>query len=115
MIDQTEIDPLVGDELIEISLHPYHVYFTFSESELQLGAAFAIVAEGSPSSKFDPKEGSGDLSKLWSLVGKSVTAVIWEETICIVFTGGEVISIFPSEGRPRGLIKGRQDMTIEEF
>jgi hypothetical protein len=54
MTNQKNSDPLVGDELIEISLHPYHMYFTFIESEVQLGAPFTIYTEGGSSTKFDP-------------------------------------------------------------
>jgi hypothetical protein len=115
MTNQKDADPLVGDELVEISLHPYHLYLTFLESELQLGAPFMISVKGAPSTEFDPKEGTGDLRILWSLIGKRVKAVIWEEAVSIVLADDEVISIGPSQGRPRGVIKGRRDMTIEDF
>jgi len=51
---------------------------------------------------------------LWSLVGKVVKAVIWDEKVSIIFADDEVISIGPCKGI-RGTIMGRHDMTMEDF
>jgi hypothetical protein len=111
----TDVDPLVGDELLEVSLHPFHVYFTFVKSKLQLGARFKILVPGSPPILFDPIDGTGDLRILWVLIGKLIKTVLWEEEINLVFASGETISIESNEGRPRGCIRGRLDMTWDDF
>lgn len=108
-------DPIVGDELVEVSLRPHNLYFIFVKSELQIGAPFTVSLADGTSAKFLPKEGIGSLSILWALVGKTVEAVIWNDAITVRFADGEEIFIEPSEGRPRGLIRGRGDMTVEDF
>ncbi|WFU44517.1 hypothetical protein QA640_19960 [Bradyrhizobium sp. CB82] len=49
------------------------------------------------------------------MVGKKVEAVIWNDAITVTFSDGEQIFSEPNEGRARGLIKGRDDMTVEDF
>src|SRR5262245_60089865 len=99
---------------MEVSLHPHHVHFTCSEAVLQLGASFEVLTAPAPAITIDPEHKCGDLSALWLLVGKVVEVVTWEETINIVLTDNAVISIRPSEGRFRGTIIGRRDMTVED-
>ena len=97
------IDALIGDELLEISLHPHHVHFTFEKSVLQLGAAFEVSTQGS-TTKFYPGERGGDLRVLWSLVGRVIKAVLWEKMVSIIFTDDSTISIGPTKDRVRGTI-----------
>ncbi len=115
MTNRKSTDPLVGDELIEVSLQPHHVNLIFSESMMQLGVPFEISMRGMSAKEIDPERRSGELTVLWSLVGKIVKAVIWEEKVSIIFIDGEVLSIGSSRGGPRGTIMGRHDMTIEDF
>ncbi|WP_334382091.1 MULTISPECIES: hypothetical protein [unclassified Bradyrhizobium] len=108
-------DPLVGDELIEISLRPYEVHFIFAESVVQLGTSFNVSASGAPLTTISPKERSGNLLVLWSLIGATVREVVWGETVRIRFADDSILLVGPTEGRPRGTIMGRRDMTIEDF
>ena len=82
---------------------------------MQIGAPFVIYAEGESLKEFNPKEGLGDLGTLWALIGKKVKSVTLGGVVDLVFNDKHVVSIARSEGRPRGLIKGRHDMTVEEF
>ena len=107
-------DPLVGNELIEVSFQPHHVHFTFAEAVLQLGVPFKVSTSRISVTEVDPEARSGDLHVLWSLVGKVVKAVIWDEKVSIIFADDEVISIGPCKGI-RGTIMGRHDMTMEDF
>ncbi|WP_210164564.1 DUF6188 family protein [Bradyrhizobium sp. WSM3983] len=115
MTKREDADPIVGDELVEVSLRPYNLSFIFVKSELQIDAPFAVSLPDGTSAKFLPKEGIGNLEILWGLVGKTVEAVIWNETITVRFSDGKQIFVEPSEGHPRGLIRGRDDMTVEDF
>ena len=115
MTNPSSEDPLIGDEVLEIRLHPYHVHFVFVGSILQLGAPFEVGSQGFSTTVIDPEKNKGDLAVLWSLVGKVVSTVNWNETLTITFTDNTVISIDPNNGQLRGTIMGRHDMTIEDF
>jgi hypothetical protein len=115
MAERETVDPLVGDELIEISLEAHHVRFTFANSVLQIGADFEVLAPGQANITVEPGTKRGDLAILWNLIGKIVTGVAWDETIRVVFNDQREIVIGPCEGRFRGMIMGRHDMTVEDF
>jgi hypothetical protein len=108
-------DPLVGDELLEITLEAYHVRFTFMKSVLQIGAPFVVWFSEESATRIDPNVRSGDLASVWPLIGKVVKTVAWNETVTLVFDGMVKIAIGPSPCRLRGTIMGRRDMTVEDF
>jgi hypothetical protein len=115
MMQRADADPLVGDELLEITLEAHYVRFTFMKSVLQIGAPFVVSFSEESATRIDPKMKSGDLTSVWLLIGKVVKTVVWNETVTIVFDGKVKICIGPSPGRIRGTIMGRRDMTVEDF
>jgi hypothetical protein len=115
MTERRTSDPLVSDELIEIALEAHHIRFKFANSVLQIGAPFSVFVEGKSITDIDPNLKSGDLASLWTLIGRVVRSVVWNDTIRIVFDGGLEIGIGPRLGRLRGSIIGRHDMTVEDF
>jgi Family of unknown function (DUF6188) len=97
-------DPLVGDELIRITLETYEVHFQFGKSALQLGAPFLLEREGDVLAEVQPETRAGEISPLWQLVGKTVRKVVWTKSLRIVFSDHLELLIPPSSGQLRGAI-----------
>lgn len=107
-------DPLIGDDLLSIALHSYHVDFVFGKSVVQVGAEFVVKVPGRPDHRFSPVAQRGDTNCFWSLLGLKVTKVAMGGVVEIDLDNGARIVVPPSD-KPRGSIMGRQDMTYEDF
>ena len=106
-------DPLVGDEVVRVSLETFEVDLRFQRSTLEIGCEFTIVS-GSQREKIDPESHTGNIFALWNLIGTTVQSVEWDEALSIRFSNGSMIQIPPTPGRQRGAILGPGD-SYEEF
>lgn len=106
-------DPLVGDELVRVSLETYEVDLKFQRHTLEIGSEFTVVS-GSLHAKIDPRSHMGNISAVWSLVGTTVQSVEWDQALTIRFSDGSMLVVSPTRGQLRGAILGPRD-GYEEF
>jgi hypothetical protein len=101
---EREGDPLVGDELVRITLETYEVHFQFAKSTVQIGAPFLLERAGQVLAEVQPQNRAGQISQLWQLVGKTVSEIVWTDSLRIVFSDRLELLIPPSLGQLRGAI-----------
>jgi hypothetical protein len=99
-------EPFINEELIRISLEAHYIHLVFTETILQIGASFFLLL--GDSIPIHPDKRAGDTSRLWSLIGQTVTNALWNDEIVFTFSGGAKIRIPATPGRTRGTIQGRR-------
>jgi hypothetical protein len=103
-------DPLIGCELIRVSLEATHVHLDFLNTQVQIGSDFNLSRDGGCVETICPTKRSGDIALLWEAIGTHVTSLTWpdgsQESLSIVFDNGAVVEILPTVDMPRGTILG---------
>jgi hypothetical protein len=97
-----------GEELIRISLEPFHVWLQFDSTTLEIGTMFWLKDGMGRSTCIDPVTRQGEMEMLWSLVGETGQSVSWADEIAIEFTGGARLRIPAAlDHAPRGTLRAR--------
>ena len=116
----TDREPLVGEELIRLSLEAFHVQLQFENTVLQIGVAFRVSRGVGDAVRIDPVTHDGDVGRLWSLIGERGHSVTWADEIEIAFTNGArlVIPAAVDNAPTRGTLMGRGangENMVEDF
>jgi hypothetical protein len=106
MTNRYIIDPIIGEELVQIILDPYTVTLRFSCCTLVIKSLFLLKRNKKIEEEFAPDHKGGDLSKLWALLGSKIAGVIWNELIRINLDNDCSIEIPATPGHPRGTFYG---------
>jgi hypothetical protein len=69
----TNREPMVGEELIRLSLEAFHVQLQFENMVLEIGVAFRVNGGVGDAVRIDPVTHDGDVGPLWSLIGERGT------------------------------------------
>lgn len=112
-----EQDPLVGEEILRVSLESSGVYIHLTKSQIQIGSDFFIRHMGSDDQSVLPRSKIGDMSALWSSLGSRIVAVVWEHEVTFKLDSGAEIVVPPSSFGYRGTIltKDGSDTAVEDF
>lgn len=112
-------EPFVGEELISISISLYKVEFEFQSDVLHVTGDFVLSRSDGVNEIFRPRDHSGNVQSLWSLIGHLATGVEWSDTVTLFFDDGSHIQILPSDAGFRGTIHGKfpapGTLMIEDF
>lgn len=118
-IDKT--DPLVGYELIRISVETFGIHLEFPDTQIQIGSDFVVRNGEQVLERLFPSQRTGNIGVLWNTIGTTVVELVWAEStsdpMVVSFSDGITIEVLPFPGRPRGTILGFHDgkHTVDEF
>ena len=112
-----EQDPLVGEEILRVSLESSGVYVHLTKSQLQISSDFFVRKLGDDDQSISPKSKVGSMSALWSILGDHIIAVIWGNELVVKLDSGAAIVIPPSASGYRGTIltEDGSNTAMEDF
>lgn len=102
--DASEPDPLVGNEIMRISLESLGVHIDLNKSQVQIKSDFFVRRPSHAECKILQISRSADMSALWSSVGSRIASVTWGHDLIIETDNGVQIVVPPSPFGSRGTI-----------
>ena len=109
-----EKEPLLGCELIRVSMEAFGLGFEFNDLLLEIGVAF-MVRDSGVEFIFEPNSHVGNLAILWNCIGSKVKFVEWNDSILIQLDNNVEFYIPPSQGNFRGTFSRLNSMAVEDF
>jgi len=96
---QRPSDPLIGAEVMRVSLEANGAYLHFETTTVMLYGPLEVQRAGYPDGTITPALKKGDVDLLWALVGKHVAAVRLGAIACIEFDEGTSLLLQPGAWR----------------
>ena len=115
--DPCEPDPLVGEEIIRVSLESSGIYIHLDKSRIQIYSKFILRRPGHGDSEVSPIGKTGDMGALWSSLGARVVSVLWGPCLSIYTNFGNEIVVLPNPSGCRGEIWSHDEekLFIDDF
>jgi len=98
-----EPDPLIGEEIIRISLESSTVDIHLEKSQVQIGSSFLVRRVGHDNCRISPQSKAGEVSALWPSLGSRIVSVVWGRDLVLTLDDGNGIVVPPSSYGYRGL------------
>ena len=102
--DPCEPDPLVGEEIMRVSMESWGVFIHTDGSQVQIGSEFFVRRIGRDDCWISPQGKVGEVSALWPSLGSRIAAVAWGRDLVLTLDDGTEIVVPPSPSGYRGAI-----------
>ena len=102
--DPCEPDPLVGEEIIRVSMESWGVFIDTDGSQIQIGSEFLVRRIGCDDCWISPQSKAGEVSALWPSLGNRIASVAWGHDLVLTLDDGTEIVVPPSSFGYRGII-----------
>ena len=102
--DPCEPDPLVGGEVMRVSMESSGVFIHTDGSQIQIQCEFFVRRAGRDDCWISPRSKAGEVSALWPSLGSRVAAVAWGRDLVLTLDDGTEIVVPPSPSGYRGAI-----------
>ena len=102
--DPCEPDPLVGEEIVRVSMESSGVFIDTDGSQIQIGSEFFVRRIDRDDCWISPKSKAGEVSALWPSLGSRVASVAWGHDLILTLNDGVEIVVPPSSSGYRGTV-----------